>query len=69
MARRHFDNYDYAEDSEQYLAELEAINEALEKVKTKIKTWHGKIVYDEQKHTIENLVELNKSSKKGGWYV
>ena len=65
--KKHFDNYDYVENHDQYLKELELMNEALEKVKNKIKTWHGKTVYDKRKHTLEALLELNKESKIGGW--
>lgn len=65
--QKHFDNYDYVENHDQYLKELELMNEALEKIKDKIITWHGKSVYDERKHTLEALLELNKEGKKGGW--
>lgn len=60
---KHFDNYDYVENHEQYLKELELMNEAMEKLKDKIVTWHGKSVYDEHKHTLEVLIAGNKSVK------
>lgn len=65
--KKHFDNYDYVENHEQYLKELELMNEAMEKLKDKIVTWHGKITYDEHKHTLESLIEGNKRCKRGGW--
>lgn len=67
--KKHFDNYDYVENHEQYLEELELMNEAMEKLKNKIVTWHGKLVYDQHKHTLEALLELNKEGKKGGWTI
>ena len=67
--QKHFDNYDYVENNEQYLKELELMNEALEKLKDKMVTWHGKLVYDQHKHTLEALIELNKEGKKGGWTI
>ena len=36
------------------------MNEALEKLKDKIKTSSGKLVYDEHKHLLEVLIEGNK---------
>lgn len=67
--KKHFDNYDYVENHEQYLKELELMNKAMEKLKNKIVTWHGKSVYDQHKHTLEALLELNKEGKKGGWTI
>lgn len=58
--KKHFDNYDYVENRVQYIKELELMNEALEKLKDKIKTSSGKLVYDEHKHLLEVLIEGNK---------
>lgn len=58
--QKHFDNYDYVENRVQYIKELELMNEALEKLKDKIKTSSGKLVYDEHKHLLEVLIEGNK---------
>ncbi len=60
MITKHFDNYDFIQNHEQYVRELEILNEALENIKDKIKTWSGKLLYDEHKHTIEVLLKLNK---------
>lgn len=59
--QKHFDNYDYVENRVQYIKELELMNEALEKLKDKIKTSSGKLVYDEHKHLLEVLIEGNKN--------
>lgn len=58
--KKHFDNYDYVENRKQYIKELEFMNEALEKLKDKIITSSGKLVYDEHKHLLEVLIEGNK---------
>ena len=64
---KHFNNYDFVSNHEQYLKELELMNQAMEKLKDKILTWHGKSVYDKNKHTLEVLLELNKENNEAGW--
>ena len=49
-------------DAEKYIQELEEIKKALDSIKDKISTWHGKNAYVRFVKQTEMLLELNKES-------